>query len=64
VYTKILPIDSAYVQTATMAEREREADEGNESLDPQLLYSMEYCIGRSLAGMAGRNASADGRHSF
>lgn len=58
MYTKILPIDSAYVHTATMA------DEGNESLDPQLLYSMEYCIGRSLADTAGWHASAEGRHSF
>jgi len=28
-----------------MAEREREYEEGNEALDPELLYTKEYCIG-------------------
>ncbi|KAH7134155.1 kinase-like domain-containing protein [Dactylonectria macrodidyma] len=33
-----------------MAEREREVDEGNEALDPELLYSKEYCIGGGSFG--------------
>ncbi|KAF7552382.1 hypothetical protein G7Z17_g4336 [Cylindrodendrum hubeiense] len=33
-----------------MAEREREMDEGNEALDPELLYSKEYCIGGGSFG--------------
>ena len=28
-------------------ERERDADEGNEALDPEQLYLKEYCIGQS-----------------
>lgn len=28
-----------------MADRERDTEEGNEALDPELLYSKEYCIG-------------------
>ncbi|KAH6895937.1 kinase-like domain-containing protein [Thelonectria olida] len=33
-----------------MADREREFDEGNEALDPELLYSKEYCIGGGSFG--------------
>lgn len=39
------PPESNAHEAATMAEREREVDEGNEALDPELLYSKEYCIG-------------------
>lgn len=28
-----------------MADHERDVDEANEALDPELLYSKEYCIG-------------------
>lgn len=31
-----------------MADRNREADEGGEALDPEQLYSKEYCIGERL----------------
>jgi hypothetical protein len=31
-----------------MADREHDIEEGNEALDPELLYSKEYCIGQSL----------------
>jgi len=30
-----------------MADREHEVDDANEALDPELLYSKEYCIGES-----------------
>lgn len=30
---------------ATMADKERSHEEGNEALDPELLYTKEYCIG-------------------
>ncbi|KAF4589684.1 serine/threonine-protein kinase 24 [Ophiocordyceps camponoti-floridani] len=33
-----------------MAERSREGDESNEALDPELLYSKEYCIGGGSFG--------------
>ncbi|KAF4982612.1 hypothetical protein FZEAL_1806 [Fusarium zealandicum] len=33
-----------------MAEREHDMDEGNEALDPELLYSKEYCIGGGSFG--------------
>jgi serine/threonine-protein kinase 24/25/MST4 len=29
-----------------MADREHDIEEGNEALDPELLYSKEYCIGQ------------------
>ncbi|EQL00884.1 serine/threonine-protein kinase 24 [Ophiocordyceps sinensis CO18] len=33
-----------------MADRNRDADEGNEALDPELLYSKDYCIGGGSFG--------------
>ncbi|KAF4333221.1 STE STE20 YSK kinase [Fusarium beomiforme] len=33
-----------------MADREHEVDDGNEALDPELLYSKEYCIGGGSFG--------------
>ncbi|KAF5018673.1 hypothetical protein F66182_9348 [Fusarium sp. NRRL 66182] len=33
-----------------MTDRERDVDEGNEALDPELLYSKEYCIGGGSFG--------------
>ncbi|CEI69213.1 Serine/threonine-protein kinase svkA [Fusarium venenatum] len=33
-----------------MADREHDIDEGNEALDPELLYSKEYCIGGGSFG--------------
>lgn len=30
-----------------MADREHEVEEGNEALDPEVLYLKEYCIGQS-----------------
>ncbi|ODA77780.2 hypothetical protein RJ55_06382 [Drechmeria coniospora] len=35
---------------SAMADRTREADDGNEALDPELLYSKEYCIGGGSFG--------------
>lgn len=34
-----------YTDRSTMADHERDMDETNEALDPELLYSKEYCIG-------------------
>lgn len=35
-----------------MADRNRDADEGNEALDPELLYSKDYCIGEPRGSTA------------
>ncbi|CAI4216163.1 unnamed protein product [Parascedosporium putredinis] len=46
------PYSHIYFPTidTAMADREREYDEGNEALDPSLLYTKEYCIGGGSFG--------------
>lgn len=39
-----------------MAEPHRHVDEANEALDPELLYTKEYCIGQSAGFFWGGEA--------
>lgn len=43
-----------------MAEPHRYAEEANEALDPELLYTKEYCIGQSAGFGLGRRCLDDG----
>lgn len=38
---------------------ERDYDESNEALDPELLYTKEYCIGQTLADALHRDYLRD-----
>lgn len=38
---------------------ERDYDESNEALDPELLYTKEFCIGEILVGFLGLENTAD-----
>lgn len=44
------PVTRIHTRTDAMAESHRYADEANEVLDPELLYTKEYCIGQ-FAGL-------------
>jgi hypothetical protein len=43
--TETSPTDDPVTGFKKMAEKYRDNDDTNEALDPELLYSKEYCIG-------------------
>jgi hypothetical protein len=44
-----------------MADREHDVEEGNEALDPELLYSKEYCIGQSRRDRVSSDTRSQGQ---